>query len=94
MIDLKKLKLKSTALKPMMQIGKNGLSESVIKEIIKLLKKKKILKIKLTKGSLEELNKKEMANLIAKKTDSIIISRIGFTVTIFPKKYLNPQQFK
>lgn len=94
MIDLKRLRLESTALKPMLQIGKNGLSDSVIEEIKKVLKKKKIIKIKLTRGCLEEMNKKELAKFIAEKTESVIVSQIGFTVTIFPKKFLNQEQYK
>jgi RNA-binding protein len=94
MINLNDLRLKSIALKPIIQIGKNGLSDAVIEEIRRIIKKKKIIKIKLTRGCLDGMDKKEIAKLISEKTECVIISQIGFTVTIFPKKYLNPEQYK
>lgn len=82
------LRVRSTHLKPMMQVGKNGLTDSVIAEMLKILKKKKLLKIKLTRGILDDRNKKEVAQEIAEKADCVIVSLVGFNLTIFPKKYL------
>ncbi|MBR9676098.1 hypothetical protein GOV05_03760 [Candidatus Woesearchaeota archaeon] len=85
MVDYKKLKAKSKFLQPVMQIGKNGLSDSVIAEIKKVLKKKKLIKIKLTRGALEELDKKDLTSMIVEKTDSYLIDCVGFTITIHKK---------
>ena len=43
MNELNELKKKSRSLKPVMQVGKNGLSDNVINEIKHLLKKKKLI---------------------------------------------------
>lgn len=85
---LKELKVKSTAIKPIVQVGKNGLNDAMINEILKILKAKKLVKIKLTRGALDELDKKTLAAQIAEKTDSVIISLVGFNLTIYPKKFL------
>ena len=41
--ELKKARIEARSLEPLIRIGKNGLTESIINETIKLLKKKKIV---------------------------------------------------
>ena len=54
----KKLKDQAKAMKPLIQIGKNGLTESVVQQIIRLIKKRKLVKIKLKAPSMRCLQKK------------------------------------
>ncbi|PLW79539.1 RNA-binding protein [Candidatus Woesearchaeota archaeon] len=82
------LKTQAKALKPIVQVGKNGLSENVINEIKKVLKTKKLVKVKLTRGVLEENDKKDLSKMIADLTESEIISLVGFNLTIYPKRLL------
>lgn len=74
---------KSKALSPMLWIGKNGITDALILELIKLLKKKKLIKIKLLRNFVEENNKKEVAKILAQKTKSEIVDIIGFTITLY-----------
>ena len=63
----KLLKSKAKLLQPVLRIGKYGLTENVINEIKKLLKKKKLIKIKiLTNCPIE--NKNELINEVIEKT--------------------------
>lgn len=78
----KELMAKAKALKPMLWIGKNGLTEQVIEELNKLLKKKKIIKIKFLRNFIEDKNRKEVCASIAQSTNSEIILQIGFTVVL------------
>jgi len=76
------LKEKAKLLEPVIRIGKNGLTASVIEEIKKQLEKKSLIKVKMLQSSLEGKNKKEMANEIAEKTSSILIDNVGFVVVL------------
>lgn len=76
-------------LKPIIQIGKNGLSEGTLEEIKKHLKKRKLIKIKCLKYYLsvgEGTNKEKMrrtADLIAKETGAEVVSVVGFTMVLW-----------
>ena len=83
MLDNKKLKEKAKALEPVIRIGKNGLTESTIKEIKKQLNKKKLIKIKLLRAFISDKNKKEVAKEIAQKTNSHLIDLVGFVIVLY-----------
>ena len=83
MLNNKKLKEKAKTLEPVIRIGKNGLTESTIKEIKKQLNKKKLIKVKLLKAFISDKNKKEVAKEIAEKTSSQLIYMVGFVVVLY-----------
>lgn len=76
------LRSKAKNLEPILRIGKNGLTENVLNELIKLLKKKKLIKIKLLKSSVSK-NKKELINGIVEKSDSELIESVGNMVVLY-----------
>ncbi|MFW5891320.1 MAG: YhbY family RNA-binding protein [bacterium] len=80
---------RSKAISPILWIGKKGITDSVIDELKKLLKKKKLVKIKLLRSFIEENNKKEVAKNLAIKTDSMIINVVGFTITLYKEENKN-----
>ena len=47
MVDINRLKKEAKILEPILRIGKNGMNDSIILEIEKLLKKRKLIKIKV-----------------------------------------------
>ena len=79
------LKQKAKGLLPLLRIGKNGITENQIKEIKKLLQKKKLVKIKLLKSFIEPTKKKrkEIARDLAKKTDSELVDLTGFVIVLY-----------
>jgi len=79
----KLLKSKAKSLEPILRIGKNGLSESMVKEINSILRQRKLIKIKLLKGAVEGKDKKELAGEIAEKTGSEIIEAVGSVVVVY-----------
>ena len=83
MLNNKKLKEKAKTLEPVIRIGKNGLTESTIKEIKKQLNKKKLIKVKLLRAFINNRNKKEAAKEIAQKTNSQLINLVGFVVILY-----------
>ena len=82
-IDKKKIKLQAKNLEPVVRIGKNGISENSLKEIITQLKKKKMIKVKLLKSFFKDKNLKEMAEDIALKTESAVIDVIGHVFVLY-----------
>ena len=69
------------SLKPLLHVGKNGLTESVIQELKKISKTHKTFKIKLLK-SFAEGRRKEIAQEIAKKTDLVVDKQIGYVLIL------------
>ena len=81
----KRIKEQARALNPQVWVGKNGLTEQVIGQINKSLKKRKIVKIKFLKSFLEKNNKKQAAEKLAKFTESEVVDATGFVVVLYKR---------
>jgi len=81
-------KKKARNLKPTIIIGKKGMTPETIAEIKKQLKKRGLIKIKMLKSFLKKYNKKEVPLIIAEKTNSKLISKIGRVFVLKYKKDL------
>ncbi len=64
------------------RIGKSGLTSSVIEEIKKQIKKRKIIKVKFLPAHAKGKDKKEFAGELAKKTGARVVSQVGFVVVL------------
>jgi len=80
-----KLKKEAQALKPLIQIGKHGLTPNLIEQVNRLLKKRKLVKVKFLKSFLGDHDKKEAATKLAEVTDSKIIYATGFVVALYKR---------
>ncbi len=83
MPSTKELKSKAMGLEPIILVGKSGLTGSVIQEIKIQLKKRKLIKIKFLRSIVKEKGKKELAEELASKTNSRIITKVGFVVVLY-----------
>ena len=81
--QIKQLRAKAKLLEPMVRIGKNGLTPSVIEHIQKLIKKRKLVKIKLLKSFMEENDRKAASATLAQETGTEIIEQVGFVVVLY-----------
>ena len=63
------------------RIGKQGITETVLKDIKTQLRRKKIVKVKFLPSAIKG-NKKELAQELAKKTGAKIVQQIGFVVVL------------
>ena len=83
----KTLKQQSQQLRPSIIIGKQGLSENTITQIKKYILANKICKIKLSRNFLDSQGKdrKLIAEELAEKTKSEIISQVGFVVVLWKR---------
>jgi Predicted RNA-binding protein containing KH domain, possibly ribosomal protein len=77
------LRTEATKIKPLINIGKNGITESVLEEIKKQLKANRLLKIKMLKTSAEGEDIKQSAEKLAEDTKSTLIDVRGSTVVLY-----------
>lgn len=81
----KKNKFAAPGQKPLLQVGKNGLSEGFLAELDKSIKVHKIVKIKLLQSFADTADKKTVAQNIADALQVHVVKVIGNTMT-FSKK--------
>lgn len=81
----KELLNKGKVIEPSIRVGKNGLSDEIVKEIAAQLKRKKLIKVKFLQSSLEGKDKKAEALKLAKLTNSELIYAVGFVVVLYKK---------
>ena len=82
-IRIKKLRDTARKLEPVIWIGKNGITPSVVEETRKQLKKKGLIKVKFLKSAIENRDRKELAKEIAEKTNSMLIDKVGFVAVLY-----------
>ena len=86
-LQIKRLKALAHHLKPIVNIGKEGLTKGSICSIAEKLEKSELIKIRFSKN---KDTKKDLSKEIIKKTQSTKISIIGNTLIIF-KQAENPK---
>jgi RNA-binding protein len=81
--EVMQLRSKAHVLDAMVRIGKNGINDNVIIEINNLLRKRRLIKIKVLKNSLENNELDKLIDEVVLKTKSNLVERIGLTFTIY-----------
>jgi RNA-binding protein len=69
--------------KPVVQLGKNGLTESVLQSIDEALEVHELIKVRLVDP---EGRKKELAQEIADRTGSAWVGLVGHVVTLYRRQ--------
>ncbi len=72
--ELRKYKARAQLLEPMFKVGKAGLSEGFIKSVSEALQQHDLVKVKFVEFKEE---KKTLAPVLAEKTESHLIMRVG-----------------
>lgn len=70
-------------LKPIFQIGKDGLSEVWLDEVLKALDKRELLKVNILQNSLVEVE--DVKEFIENNSDAQVIQTIGTVLVLFKK---------
>jgi len=75
------------------RIGKNGISEGVISEIKRRLKDKGYVKVKILKNApeIDLMDRKEIAEIVARRTSARLIDVRGRTFVLLDPK-INPEK--
>lgn len=68
--------------KPIVQLGKNGLTDSVVQSIDQALDIHELIKVRLAGAD----GKKELAQEIADRTDSSRVGLVGYVVTLYRRQ--------
>jgi len=82
----KKMRAKFGSMNVTVQIGKQGVTRSIIEEIDSQLDKNGVVKIKFSGMVLKGKDKKELFQDVADKTNSKIIHSVGFALLLYRKK--------
>jgi len=77
------LRAQSKGLEPVVRIGKNAINDNVIANIMQLLRKYRLIKIKILKNSLDQYSLEQLIDNITKSCDAILIDKIGLIFTIY-----------
>lgn len=84
--DIKELRGIGHRLSPIVIVGANGLSPTLIEETARALNDHELIKVKIPAGSADE--RKECASALAEATESTVVHHIGRMVLLFRK---NPE---
>ncbi|MDG6242941.1 MAG: YhbY family RNA-binding protein [Methanolobus sp.] len=80
---LYQLRTEATKIKPIINIGKNGLTAPVLEEIKKQVKANRLVKIKMLKTSAEGEDVSISAEKLAEATNTTLIDVRGSTVVLY-----------
>lgn len=81
--EIRKLKARGQLLEPLLKVGKAGLSEGFLKSVDEALSHHELIKVKFVEFKEE---KKALAPLLAGKTASQLIMRVGNVAVLYRKK--------
>ncbi|WP_373598792.1 YhbY family RNA-binding protein [Paraclostridium bifermentans] len=79
----------ANTLKPITQIGKEGVTESFLEQLDDMLKAREIVKVSILENA--GLDAKETANAICEALRAEFVQAIGFKFTIYKKNMENPK---
>ena len=77
------LRSRAKTLEPVVRIGKEGMNINTFKEIEKVLERRKLIKIKLLRTSLDKTEKEAIVEEIVSKTKSHLIDAIGNVIVVY-----------
>ena len=80
---LYQLKSEANQISPILNIGKNGVTDTLIEELNKQIKANRLVKVKVLKSAEEGKDVKAIAEEIADATRSTIIEVRGRTVVLY-----------
>ncbi|AKB53202.1 YhbY family RNA-binding protein [Methanosarcina barkeri] len=80
---LYRLKAEANQLSPILNVGKNGVTDTLIEELNKQIKANRLVKVKVLKSAEEGKDLKVIAEEIAAATRSTVIEVRGRTVVLY-----------
>ncbi|MDQ1251912.1 MAG: RNA-binding protein [Euryarchaeota archaeon] len=80
---LYQLKSEAHQISPILNIGKNGVTDALIEELNKQIKANRLVKVRILKSAEEEKDLKAIAEEIAEATRSTLIEVRGRTVVLY-----------
>ena len=82
--EIMDLRKQAHDLKPTVYVGKGGLTPGIIEEVKAQIRKNHLVKIKLQKSALGEMDTKEAADeLLSRVPRSYLVEKKGFCITLY-----------
>ena len=82
----RRIKISLSTESPTILIGKEGATAQMVNEVAKQLEARKMIKVKILKTALKEIETKEIAVKIAEQTESELVDVRGHTFLLFKRK--------
>ena len=76
-------------LEPIFQIGKNGINDNQVEQIVNALEARELIKINLLNSTPDD--KHSIANELAEKTNSDVVQIIGKKITLYKRSTKTPK---
>ncbi|AQQ52944.1 ribosome assembly RNA-binding protein YhbY [Planococcus lenghuensis] len=83
------LRSKAHHLDPIFQVGKGGVSETMLKQLEDVLEKRELIKVSILQNN--EDDKHEVAEALAEGTGAELVQLIGLTVVLYKPSVNNRQ---
>ena len=80
---IKRLKSRARLMEPLVRIGKNGLTESAVAQVRRLLQKRKLVKVKFLRSFLEDHDRRASAKKLAHDTGAELVDQVGFVAVLY-----------
>lgn len=81
------LKSKANTMDPLFQIGKNGITDNFVEQVVGALEARELIKIKVLSNSLLEAD--QVAKELCQKTDAEYVQSIGSKIVIYKESEEN-----
>lgn len=86
--QIRKFKAAAQLMEPMLKVGKAGLSDGFVRTVSDTLGQHELVKIKFTEFKEQ---KKELAPILAKKTESHLVMQVGNVIVLHRPKPAAPE---
>lgn len=80
-----KLRGKAKLMEPLVRIGKNGITDSVVEQVRRLLVKRELVKIKFLRSFIDNNDRKAGSKRLAAKLGAELIDQVGFVLVLYRK---------
>lgn len=78
------LRGKANTIEAIFQIGKGGVSDNLVKQLIDALDARELIKITVLDNC--DYEAKELGNILSEKTNSTLVQVVGKKITLYKKK--------
>ena len=89
---LRGLRSRSRRIDATIWIGKEGTSKALLSQIENQLKTRELVKVKIQRSALEDVEANEFAKRAASATGSTLVEVMGHTFTVYKKRENRPEQ--
>ncbi len=83
--EIIKLRARAHLLEPTVRVGKNGITDGTITEIVKVLRHSRLVKIKLLRSYIDSHDKDAAAQELAQKTKCELVQQFGNVLVLYKK---------